>query len=199
MTLDERGVLEDPFDQFAAWYAEARAQGVPMPEALAVGTADAAGRPSVRMVLLKEHGANGLVFCTDRRSRKGDDLAANPHAALLFHWQPLGRQVRIEGPATEISPDEAAAFALARPAGSRISSWGSHQSQVIASRDALEAQIAAVEHRFAGGDVPPAPHWTGYRVLPESFEFWEHRDDRAHDRVRYRCEGEGWLIERLQP
>ena len=115
MTLDERGVLEDPFDQFAAWYAEARAQGVPMPEALAVGTADAAGRPSVRMVLLKEHGANGLVFCTDRRSRKGDDLAANPHAALLFHWQPLGRQVRVEGRVERLPDEESDTYFATRP------------------------------------------------------------------------------------
>jgi pyridoxamine 5'-phosphate oxidase len=138
------------------------------------------------------------VFCTDRRSRKGADLATNPHAALLVHWQHLGRQVRIDGPATEIDPEEAAAFALARPPGSRISSWASHQSQVIGSRSELEARIAELERQFAD-DVPPAPHWTGYRVTPESFEFWEHRDDRAHDRVRYRREGGQWVIERLQP
>jgi pyridoxamine 5'-phosphate oxidase len=198
--FSEHDALPDPFAQFAAWYADARANGTPMPEALAVATADAHGRPAARMVLLKEHGPDGFVFCTDRRSRKGDDLRANPRAALLFHWEPVGRQVRIEGPVAETSAAEAAAFAAARPPASRISSWASHQSQVITGRDVLERQVDEVAARFAGGDVPAPPHWTGYRVHPELFEFWQHREDRSHDRLRYRPDGAGgWIIERLSP
>jgi pyridoxamine 5'-phosphate oxidase len=197
--LAERDVLADPFAQFAAWFEDARDHGVAMPEALAVATAAADGRPSVRMVLLKQHGPAGFVFCTDRRSRKGIELAVNPHAALLFNWEPVGRQVRIEGVVTETSAAESAAFAEARPVESRISSWASLQSQVIEDRDVLDRQKAEVAARFGEGHVPAPPHWVGYRVAPQLFEFWQHRDDRSHDRLRYRPHGAGWVVERLSP
>ncbi len=195
--LDERTVDRDPFVQFGRWYEEA-ATVVRMPEAMALATADAAGRPSARMVLLKAWGPQGFTFYTNYESRKGGDLAANPRGALLFHWDPLGRQVRLEGPVVQLSPSESDAYFATRPPGSRVSARASRQSRPVDDRAALEAQADAVRREF--GDDVPRPEWWGvYRLVPETFEFWEHRADRLHDRVAYRREDGGWRIVRLQP
>ncbi|HLH28746.1 MAG TPA: pyridoxamine 5'-phosphate oxidase [Acidimicrobiales bacterium] len=195
--LDERTVDRDPFVQFGRWYEEA-ATVVRMPEAMALATADAAGRPSARMVLLKAWGPQGFTFYTNYESRKGGDLAANPRGALLFHWDPLGRQVRLEGPVVQLSPSESDAYFATRPPGSRVSARASRQSRPVDDRAALEAQADAVRREF-GDDVPRPEWWGGYRLVPETFEFWEHRADRLHDRVAYRREDGGWRIVRLQP
>jgi pyridoxamine 5'-phosphate oxidase len=151
------------------------------------------------MVLLKGFDERGFVFFTDYRSRKGEELEANPYAALAFHWGELERQVRIEGTVTRTSPEESDLYYRTRPLGSRLGAWVSHQSRTIASREVLEAKLREVEQRFDGRDLPLPPHWGGYRVRPECFEFWQGRESRLHDRIRYLREGEGWRIGRLSP
>jgi pyridoxamine 5'-phosphate oxidase len=148
---------------------------------------------------MKSHDADGFVFFTDRRSRKGADLLANPRAALVFHWEALGRQVRVEGTVSEVDDEASYAYYSTRPRGSQIGAWASHQSAPIASRAELEAEVAAVEARFADGDVPLPPHWGGYRVAPERYEFWTHHDDRLHERIVFRRDGAGWARELLSP
>ena len=197
--MDERDLDPDPLRQFARWFDEARATGAPLPEATALATATPEGEPSVRMVLLKGHDERGFVFYTGYESRKARELAANPRAALLFYWAELGRQVRIEGAVERASRAESVAYFASRPPGSRLSAWASRQSEPIGSRAELEARLAAVEARFAGEEPPLPPFWGGYRVVPQSYEFWQHRDDRLHDRVRYLPDARGWRRERLQP
>lgn len=195
--IDPATLDADPLSQFQAWFDEARA-AMPAAEAVALATATPTGKPSLRMVLAKGADARGLVFYTGLASRKGHELAANPHAALLFHWAPLGRQVRVEGPVTRVPDDEAAAYFASRPLGSRVGAWASPQSEVVASRDELERRFVEAEERL--GDEPPLPpHWGGFRLLPEAWEFWLHREDRLHDRVRYLREGNAWRRERLGP
>ena len=195
--IDPATLDADPMSQFQTWFGEARA-AMPAAEAVALATATPAGRPSLRMVLAKGADARGLVFYTGLESRKGHELAVNPHAALLFHWAPLGRQVRVEGPVTRVPDEEAAAYFASRPPGSRISAWASPQSEVVASRGELERRFVEAKERL-GDESPLPPHWGGFRLAPEAWEFWLHRDERLHDRVRYLREGTGWRRERLGP
>lgn len=190
--LREDGVDPDPVVQFLAWHAEAG-----RPAEVALATASAAGAPSARMVLLKGADHRGFAFYTNATSAKGRDLAENPRAALLFHWPP-GRQVRVTGPVAPVPAAESEAYWRTRPRGSQLSAWASHQSEVVAGREVLEARVAELAARFPG-DVPLPPFWGGFRLVPEAVELWEHRDDRLHDRLRYRRQGDGWVLERLSP
>lgn len=198
--LREEDADADPIRQFAVWFGEATAAGTRAPEAAAIATATPEGRPSVRMVLVKRWDEDGFVVFTNYESRKGEELAANPFAALLFNWDLLGRQVRIEGPATRTSPDETAAYVRSRPRGSQLSAMASPQSRPVPSRDALEASVAALAARYEAKDLPVPGNWGGFRVDPQSIEFWQHREDRLHDRIRYRRRQDGgWTRDRLAP
>ena len=198
--LREQDVDPDPQRQFAAWFADAARAGVREPEAMAVATSSPAGAPSVRMVLLKSYDARGFVFYTNYESRKGLELAENPRAALLFYWDPLGRQVRIEGGVQRTSPEESAAYIGSRTRGSQLSALSSPQSSSVAGRDALEERVAELTKRYEGGELPIPDWWGGFRVAPDSYEFWQHREDRLHDRLRYTpAGGDTWGIVRLAP
>lgn len=194
-------LVADPLVQVARWVAEARdvLSGETELNAMSVATVDADGRPSVRIVLLKGIDERGLTFFTNQRSRKGEEIAASGFAAVCLHWAPIYRQVRVVGRCVPVTREETAAYFAERPRGSQISAWASRQSAVIDGRDALEAQIAAVEERFRDQDVPAPPFWGGYRVEPDEVELWQGRPDRTHDRFAYRRDGNGWRIDRLQP
>lgn len=198
--LREADADDDPFQQFARWFAEAQEAGVRAPEAAAVATATLGGAPSSRMVLVKERGPDGFFFYTNFASRKALELTANPHAALLFYWDALGRQVRIEGRVTRLTPDESAPYVRSRPRGSQISALASPQSEVIPSREWLEERVAELTKRLEGAKPPLPEAWGGFRLRPERFEFWQHREDRLHDRLLYtRAPGGGWQLARLAP
>jgi len=195
--LLERDVDPDPFRQFGAWFKEALDGGVMEPNAMTLATVGADLKPSARVVLLKGFDSSGFVFFTNEESRKGLQMAQNPHVALCFAWLPLERQVCITGRAAKVGRDETEAYFRSRPLGSQLGAWASAQSRVVASRDALEAQLSNATARFKDVEVPPPPHWGGYRVTPDVVEFWQGRPNRLHDRIQYRAVGSGWVIERL--
>ncbi len=197
--LREEDVDPDPIVQFHRWFAEARATGDPLPEAMNLATTTRTGIPSARMVLLKGVDARGFVFFTNHESQKGKDLAENPRAALVFYWGKLGRQVRVSGTVSRVSSEESDAYFRNRPLESRLSAAASPQSAVIPSRDVLEKRVEELRRQY-DGDVPRPSFWGGYRVSPESIEFWLHRENRLHDRLRYIRRPNGtWRLERLAP
>jgi pyridoxamine 5'-phosphate oxidase len=199
--LDEAAAPAEPMALFNHWFTEAVKASVCDANAMTLATADVNGAPSARIVLLKGVDERGFVFFTDYRSRKAEELEANPRAALVFYWPELERQVRVTGRVSRVSRAETEQYFATRPRGSRIGAWASTQSSVIARRATLDDAVAAVEARFANADVPAPPHWGGYRITPESIEFWQGRPSRLHDRLRYAKEGaaDEWRVKRLAP
>ena len=194
MELNEADLNPDPLRQFESWFDAAREAGVRAPEAMALATATPEGAPSARMVLLKGADERGFAFFTSYESRKGSELEANPRAALLFYWEPLGRQVRVEGTIERAPAKESDAYFASRAPGSRAGAAASRQSRPLAERSELDRAVAEL-----GDDVPRPEWWGGYRLRPERYEFWQHRENRLHDRFRYEREGSGWRIQRLYP
>ncbi|MBV7250392.1 pyridoxamine 5'-phosphate oxidase [Streptomyces albidoflavus] len=199
--LDVSALAAEPMEQFAHWFAEAARDGLYEPNAMIVSTAGADGAPDSRTVLLKQYDRRGFVFYTNHHSRKGTQLAENPQVALLFPWHPLARQVRVTGTAAQVPREETAAYFRTRPHGSQVGAWASDQSAVVPDRATLDRAYAELAARHSEGDqVPVPPHWGGYRVTPRTVEFWQGRENRLHDRLRYvRSGGEDWRVERLAP
>lgn len=189
----------EPLNQFRRWFDAAAAAGVRAPEAMALATSTTSGAPSVRMVLLKGADEEGFSFYTGYVSRKAAELDANPRAALLFYWDPLGRQVRIEGTVERVPERESDSYFATRPRGSQVAATAALQGSVLASREELDRRVAELESEYADREVPRPEYWGGYRLVPDTYEFWQHRDDRLHDRLRYRRVAGGWTIERLSP
>ena len=189
----------DPLRRFHQWFAQARRAGVELPEAMTLATADASGRPSARIVLLKQADARGFVFFTNGHSRKGLELHSNPFAALVFYWEPIHKQVRVAGRIEEVTATEADAYWITRPRESQLAALASEQSKPIAGRIQLVRRWRALRHELAGKPVPRPPHWTGYRLVPSTIEFWAHRDHRLHDREHFMRTRGGWRRQILQP
>ena len=197
--LAEKDLARYPFRQFEKWFAEAQAAKVPEPNAMVLASCTADGRPSTRTVLLKALDGRGFVFYTNYESRKGRELAGNARASLLFPWIAMERQVMVEGTVSRVTREESDAYFHSRPRLSQLAAWASNQSSVIGDRALLESAMKALEKQYAGTDVPLPPNWGGFRLAPESVEFWQGRRSRLHDRLRYRRDKEGWVIERLAP
>jgi pyridoxamine 5'-phosphate oxidase len=198
--LDEAQLSPDPMLQFGDWFAEAERAKLAEPNAMTLATADTHGRPSARIVLLKDFDAGGFVFYTDYRSRKGSELERNPQAALVFHWMKLERQVRVVGPVERVDPATSLAYFHSRPVGSQLGAWASRQSTLLRDRGELVAEVARLKAEFGGRDIPLPPHWGGFRVRPEEVEFWQGRPDRLHDRILYtRDSANAWTRVRLSP
>jgi len=199
-SLLEEEVDPDPISQFVVWFDEASQSGVAESNAMALATATPDGRPSARMVLLRGVDERGFAFFTNYESRKARELEANPYAALVFFWHELERQVRVEGRVERVAGDESDRYFQSRPIGARIGAWASPQSDVVASRGFLEARFVELENQYPEGEIPRPANWGGYRLVPDSIEFWQGRPNRLHDRLRYtKREQGGWLIERLAP
>lgn len=197
--LAEADLARDPFRQFEKWFQEAEAAKLTEPNAMTLSTATREGRPAARTVLLKGYDGRGFVFYSNYESRKGRELHDNPHATLLFPWVALERQVIIEGKVSRVPREESEAYFHSRPRASQLAAWISQQSSVISGRSVLEDGMKTVEHKYAGQTVPLPPHWGGWRLAPESVEFWQGRRSRLHDRLRYRREKDAWAVERLAP
>src|SRR5215207_4562066 len=197
--LDENLIDRDPIKQFQAWLADAMDEKLPLPEAMTLATATPDGRPSARMVLLKQVDQEGFVFFTNYRSAKAGQLDANPYAALVFYWSQLDRQVRVEGSVTKTSAEESRDYFRTRPRESQIGAWASSQSQAISSRDVLEQRAQELETLYCDREIDCPEYWGGYRLKPERIEFWKSRIGRLHDRILYQRDGAGWTITRLAP
>ena len=198
--LSESSVDPDPIRQFQLWFDQATGAGIAEPHAVTVATVSPEGRPSARIVLMRGFDDRGFTFFTNYQSRKGREIAANPFASMVFFWQALERQVRVEGQIVLTSEAESNEYFQGRPTGSKLGAWISNQSEVVASREALEAEMATIQERFPGDQIPRPPHWGGYRLVPDAIEFWQGRRSRLHDRLIYRKSLEGvWRIERLSP
>lgn len=196
--LDEQSVSPDPIMQFKAWFNQAMEAGVVEPNAMTLSTADRSGRPSGRVILLKDVDSRGFSFFTNYRSRKADDLAVNPQAAMTFWWEGLERQVRVEGAVERLEAEASDLYFSSRPRLSQLGAWASDQSAVVASRDEIAQRFQKADERFSQ-EVPRPDHWGGYILLPDMIEFWQGRPGRLHDRIRYRREARRWVIERLAP
>ena len=194
-----RPVTDDPIERFREWFREAEQAGVEVPEAMTLATAGADGAPSARMLLLKGADDEGFVFYSGYVSRKAGELDQNPRAALVFYWRPLGKQVRVEGRVERVSGAESAAYFATRPRGSQLAAWASQQSRPLESREQLERRYAELDREYAGREVPRPPHWGGFRLRPDAIEFWEHRENRLHDRSCYTRARVGWRHELLAP
>ena len=198
-SLDESDANADPIAQFQAWFSDALTRDLPEPNAMTLATASASGHPSSRIVLLKDFDASGFVFYTNYESRKGRELSENPFASLTFFYPTLERQIRVEGAVERVSAEESDAYFASRPIGSRLGAWASRQSCVVADRATFEERLRVLEVRAQTEMIPRPPHWGGFRVIPETIEFWQGRQNRLHDRLRYCRRNGGWVVERLEP
>lgn len=197
--LDEQAIDREPINQFKRWFDDAVASGMKLPEAMTLATATGDGKPSARVVLLKEVDNDGFVFYTNYRSAKARELEANPHAALVFYWSQFDRQVRVEGPVERVSTEESRAYFKTRPRESQIGAWASPQSNVIENREVLDARVAELEQLYGDREIECPEHWGGYRLKPMRIEFWKGRLGRLHDRIVYERDAENWKISRLAP